>query len=58
LDAEAQAAWEAGLTADGSLFQYSSGNFMYIYYLITWIAMGTACGCSMLVMICACICKN
>ena len=52
MDAEATAAWEAGLTADGSLFQYSSGNFMYIFYLITWIALGPACFCCLAVKFC------
>ena len=58
MDAEKTAAWETGLTADGSLFQYSSGNFMYIYYMIIWIILGVGCGCSLLATILTCICKR
>ena len=58
MDAEKTAAWEAGLTADGSLFQYSSGNFMYIYYMITWITLGVICIFPFLAAFCSCICKH
>ena len=36
-------AWEAEISADDSLFQYKSGKFMFIYYVICWSMM--ACGC-------------
>jgi hypothetical protein len=48
-------AWATAISADGSLFQVSSGNFMAIYYMITWIMMGVSCGCSLLVAIGGCI---
>ena len=32
----------------GALYQISSGKFMSIYYLITWILLGTACVCGCL----------
>lgn len=51
-----EAAWEAKITEEGSLFQYSSGNFMWVYYMICWISMGVCCGCGILVSLCACIC--
>ena len=35
--------------------QYSSGNFMYIYYLIGWICLGVSCGCAILGAIVTCI---
>jgi hypothetical protein len=50
--------YEAKVTADGSLYQYSSGNFMYIYYLITWITLGVSCGCGILGSLAACICAK
>ena len=34
--------------ADDTLLQLSNGKFMGIYYLITWIMLGTACGCSII----------
>ena len=37
------------------LVQYSSGNFMRIYYLITWSMMAIMCGCSILATLCTCI---
>jgi len=40
--------WTAEITAEGSLFQVQSGNFMWIYYMITWILMGVSCGCGLL----------
>ena len=49
--------WQTYVTAEGSLVQYSSGNFMAIYYLLTWIFMGTACGCSILGALISC-CKR
>ena len=57
-----EAAWEKAITCDPSkdatcIVQYSSGNFMYVYFLITWICMGTACGCSLIGAIVACACK-
>ena len=49
-------AWkQAELEDEDSLYQISSGNFMAVYYLITWICMGVSCGCSLLGMIGACI---
>jgi hypothetical protein len=38
--------WIAQITADGSMYQYESGKFMWIYYMITWIIMGISCLCS------------
>jgi len=37
------------------MVQYSSGNFMRIYYLITWSIFAIMCGCSILGMMCTCI---
>ena len=40
--------WEKFLDdpkAAGNFFQRSSGNFMYSYFMITWILMGTMCCC-------------
>ena len=34
--------------------QYSSGNFMATYYLITWILMGICCGCCIIGLILQC----
>ena len=28
------------------VYQYESGNFMWVYYMITWILMGVGCFCS------------
>lgn len=50
-------AWEKAITAEGSLFQVSSGNFMYTYLLITWIFIGVCCGCSIIGGILRCLCK-
>lgn len=51
-------AWIETVTAEdyAGLSQYSSGNFMYVYYLITWILMGISCGCMLIGMIAACAC--
>ena len=35
--------------------QYSSGNFMAVYYLITWIMLGVSCGCTILGFLCTCL---
>jgi len=40
------AAWETELTKDGSLYQTDSGNFMWTYFVITWILMGVSCLCA------------
>lgn len=47
--------WTKAITAEGSLFQVSSGNFMAVYYLITWILLGVSCGCSLLGALGACV---
>jgi len=39
-------AWIEEITADGSWYQYESGKFMWVYYMITWILMGVSCVCS------------
>ena len=49
--------WKTAISAEDSLFQYSSGNFMYTYLLITWILMGVSCGCAILGALVSCICK-
>ena len=49
--------WEALVTAGNSPIQYSSGNFMYTYLLITWILLGVSCGCAIIGAILSCICK-
>ena len=46
---------QAELEDETSLYQISSGNFMAVYYLITWIGMGISCGCSLLGALCACL---
>ena len=33
---------------DSKYFQYQSGQFMWIYYMITWIILGVSCVCSCL----------
>ena len=38
-----------------ALVQTSSGNFMRIYYLITWSMMAIMCGCTILFSLCGCI---
>ena len=43
--------------ADDTLLQLSNGKFMGIYYLITWILLGTICGCSIIVGLFTCICN-
>ena len=43
--------------ADDTLLQLSNGKFLGIYYLITWIFLGTACGCSIIGGIVSCLCK-
>ena len=48
-------AWIEGISNPETVWQYSSGNFMYIYYLITWILIGTSCGCGILGALCTCI---
>ena len=40
-----------------TLYQLSSGRFMYVYYMICWILMGVSCGCSLIGMIVSCLCK-
>jgi hypothetical protein len=40
--------WTAAITAENSAFQVQSGNFMWVYYMITWILMGVSCGCGIL----------
>jgi len=50
-------AWMTAITADGSLYQYSSGNFIWTYYLIGWIIMGSLCGLGCLCSIVGCMCK-
>lgn len=47
--------FQAAFIADQPLNQVSSGNFMGIYYLITWICMGVSCGCGILCALGACI---
>ena len=56
---ETQEQWAAYLKDDQYTgpIQISSGNFMYVYLLITWILMGTACGCSIIGALVACMCK-
>lgn len=55
--------WTKAITCDGVPegtycgFQYSSANFMYIYYLITWIMMGVSVGCALIGAIIGCLCK-
>merc|ERR1719469_1785167 len=41
----------------GLLVQSESGNFMGIYYLITWILIGTSCGCALIGGVVSCLCK-
>jgi len=41
--------------AQSAMVQYSSGNFMRIYYLITWSLMAIACGCGILGALCTCV---
>ena len=43
--------------AGDALEQTSSGKFIGIYYLISWIILGTMCGCSIIGAIVACVCK-
>ena len=40
---------------EANLIQTQSGNFMRIYYLITWIMMAVMCGCSILAGLGMCI---
>ncbi len=47
--------YQAAFIANQPLNQVQSGNFMAVYYLITWILMGTSCGCSLLCALGACI---
>ena len=47
-------AWQAEITADDSLYQHSTGNFLFIYYIICWSLAGAGCLCSILASICAC----
>ena len=38
--------WITAITADDSteLYQYASGNFIWLFYVIGWIIMGSCCG--------------
>ncbi len=38
--------WMEAMNAEGNLYQYASGNFMWTFYVIGWILMGVACGCT------------
>ena len=51
-------AWITAVTADDytGLFQYASGNFMWVYFLITWILMAVGCFCSLTTFIVMCTC--
>jgi hypothetical protein len=43
-----QAAWDAlkaDTPAEDHLFQLQSGNFMWVYFVISWVLMGTSCVC-------------
>ena len=48
-------AWEQTVEAEGSLFQYHSGKFMFIYYVICWSFMACSCSCSLLAALWGCI---
>jgi len=39
--------WLKEITREDALWQFSSGNFMWIFYIISWIMMGVSCvaGC-------------
>ncbi len=39
---------ETMMTADGNLYQFASGNFIWTFYVIGWIIMGASCGLSCL----------
>ncbi len=49
--------WMDAMNADGNLYQYASGNFMWTFYVIGWIMMGVSCGCSCLGAIVTAMCK-
>ena len=49
--------WEAEITTDGSLYQFKSGKFMFIYYIISWSIMACSCLCSIIAAICGCVAK-
>lgn len=49
--------WEAAKGEEGSLVQEKSGNFMWTYFVISWIMMGTSCVCGCL-MPCLMACLN
>lgn len=56
-DGMTEEAWITAIELNETTVQYSSGNFMYIYLLITWITLGVGCGCSILGWLIACMCK-
>lgn len=49
--------WITSISGNETMVQYSSGNFMFIYLLITWISLGVSCGCSIIGALVACMCK-
>mmetsp|Transcript_14851 Transcript_14851/g.20094 ORF Transcript_14851/g.20094 Transcript_14851/m.20094 type:complete len:198 (+) Transcript_14851:73-666(+) len=49
--------WIEQITADGSWYQYESGRFMWIYFMITWVMLAVNCCCCMTVGIVGALCK-
>ena len=47
--------WDKQLDADSGLYQYRSGRFMLIFYLIGFIMIAISCACSIIGAICTCI---
>jgi len=47
--------WNAQIEKDHGLYQYSSGKFMYIFYLIGFISISVSCACSLIGCIASCI---
>ena len=46
--------WDTEISDEDSLFQYKSGKFMFIYYVICWSCMALSCLCSAIGAIAAC----
>lgn len=49
-------AWKEAIRADGSLYQVNSGNFLYYYYVITWVMMGLGLVVAVVIPVAICCC--
>ena len=47
--------WDTEISGEDSLFQYKSGKFMFIYFMICWSFMALGCLCSAIGAIAACV---